>query len=149
MAKATAEEAALTKQKIIDAAVSITLEQGFEEATLGNLAKYIGMSRSGITCHFRYKTDISEAIEPELSAILYASIDFSSCQSFEDSWMSATESNPKFRACIASMGPVIPSSVGFERLVKKIENGEHQQKRNTVYKCLGYSLVEIDRIWRA
>ncbi|MGF1765666.1 TetR family transcriptional regulator [Aliivibrio kagoshimensis] len=148
MAKATAEEAALTKQKIIDTAVSITLTQGFKEVTLGNLAKHIGISRSGINCHFQYKADIAAAIEPELTTILHASIDFSSCDSFEATWVRAIQFDVKFRSCIAALGPVIPSSIGFESLVKKINHGDLSHRQEKVYKCLGYALVEIDRIAR-
>lgn len=55
MAEATAEATELTRQKIIATALSITLEERFEHAMLGNLAKRIGMSQSGINAHFQYK----------------------------------------------------------------------------------------------
>lgn len=145
MAKSTAEDAERTKQRIMDKALEITLEQGFECATLGNIAKELGLSRSAITGHFKHKVDIASAIEPYLSKIIHDIIDFSDCYSFSSTWIEALHTSSEFRASIAALGPVVPVSEGVEGLIELINKGSEPEKRDAVYRCIGYSLHYMDK----
>jgi len=146
MAKATAEEAALTRQKIIDTALSVTISEGFEKVTLGRLAKEIGMSRSGINTHFPHRRDIAEAVEPYLAKILFELLDFSSRQAFSKSWRIAVQSSAEFRASIAALGPITPPHTGFKGLVKLIDDPDKEAVAETIYNCLGYAVVYLSEL---
>lgn len=147
MAKSTVEEAAITRQKIIDAAMEITLSDGFESATLGNIAKKVGISRSGVNCHFAKKVDIARAIEPSIIQAIHSTIDFRSCETFSKTWIDAINTNQMFRGCISSLGAVIPPDEGFDSMVKLIEDDSSRgEKESIVYQCIGYALVEIQRL---
>ena len=143
MAKATAQEAALTRQKIIDTALLITLEQGFDKVTLGNIAKAIPMSRSGINTHFAKKDDIARELEPILTKILYQTLDFNSCEAFYHSWVKALHNSSEFRSSISVLGPIIPPDKGFTGLMALIQGEDKQMIEATIYRAIGYAVVNL------
>lgn len=146
MAKATAKEAARTRQKIIDAALAITINEGFEKVTLGRLAKAIGMSRSCINAHFPHRVNIANVLEPYLSKILYELLDFSSREAFSKSWRIAVQSDADFRASIAALGPIIPPHIGFKGLLELIDDPDKGAVTETIYNCLGYAVVYLSEL---
>lgn len=144
MAKSTAAEAAITRQKIIEMAVEITLYEGFEFVTLGELAKRIGMSRSGINAHFPKKQQIAEAIRPIIAKILYEQISLESPDEFYQSWVEGIDKNSKFVAAARSLGPIAPSGEAFEALIKKIKSEDKQKTADAIYRAFGYAVVHIE-----
>lgn len=143
MAKATQAEAAITRQKIVDAAMHITLTKGFEHVTIGNLGKIVGISRSGVNCHFKKKEDLIKVLEPRLSRILRDPLDFSSIEAFEASWKDALETNKNFAAAVKSCGPVIPSQKGMDSIASRID-ADTNAAMESVYKCIGYAVYHLD-----
>ncbi|MGF1911547.1 TetR/AcrR family transcriptional regulator [Vibrio kasasachensis] len=143
MAKATAEEAAKTRQKIIDTALDITLNEGFEHVTLGTLAKRIGMSRSGINCHFPRKEHIAEVLKPIIVKTLIENLDFGSCSDFYESWVNAIDHDPHFVAAVRALGPIVPVGDGFGGLQNRIQCTDNDLVKQTIYKAIGYSVVHI------
>lgn len=139
MAKSTQAEATITRQKILDAALDITLNKGFKFVTLGNLAKEVGITRSGINGHFKKKEDLIEIIIPILSKILEDPLDFSSTDAFYASWISALNSNKNFSAAVHACGPVIPPQKGMNGLIRKID-ADYDDAMNCVFKCIGYAV---------
>lgn len=144
MAKATAAEAAITRQKIIDAMLSITLEKGFEYVTLGSLAKEVGISRSGVSGHFPKRDDLILAIQPEIAKMLREQLCFDSPELFLESWKGSLESSEEFRALVRAIGPIIPVDKGFEGM-KRLINGDETEVLNSIYVALGYALVHLSK----
>jgi len=143
MAKSTVEEAAKTRQKIIDTALDITLNEGFEHITLGTLAKRIGMSRSGINCHFPRKEHIADVLRPIIAKTLVDNLEFASCSEFYESWVNAIDHNPHFVASVRALGPIVPVSEGFGGLKNRIQCTDKNLVEQTIYQAIGYSVVKI------
>jgi AcrR family transcriptional regulator len=140
MGKATTEEAAITRQKIIDTALAMTIEIGFEKTSLRAIAKAIPMSSSGINAHFPRKADIAKEIEPYLAQMLLDPLKFDSCDSFYDSWVSSLTNHKEFRAAVIALGPIVPTGKGMRKLMGLIECDDYEEARSTVYKAIGYSM---------
>ncbi|WP_411993561.1 TetR family transcriptional regulator [Agarivorans sp. DSG3-1] len=142
MAKSTQAEAAVTRQKIIDAAYHITIDKGFEHVTLGVLAKAVGITRSGINCHFKKKEDLVNVLEPIFSKMLTAPLDFSSTDAFYDSWKTALRCDHEFKAAVKACGPIIPPRKGIDGLINKL-HGPRQEVEDSVLKCIGYATYTL------
>lgn len=65
MARKTAEEAAITRQRILAAATELFSETGVIETTLEHIAQRANVSRGAIYWHFRGKQDLLKAIFDE------------------------------------------------------------------------------------
>lgn len=62
MARKTPEEAAATREALIDAAEQVFLEKGVSQATLADVATQAGMTRGAIYWHFKNKADLMYAM---------------------------------------------------------------------------------------
>lgn len=65
MARKTPEEAARTRQRILDAAVEVFARDGLANATLAQIAEQAGVSRGAIYWHFKGKQDLLQSILDE------------------------------------------------------------------------------------
>lgn len=62
MARVTAEEAARTRERLLDAALEVFFEQGVATPSLTVVAERAGMTRGAIYGHFRNKDDLFRAL---------------------------------------------------------------------------------------
>lgn len=62
MAKVTAEEAAKTRERLLDAALEVFSEQGVSRPSLTRVAERVGMTRGAIYGHFENKNDLFRAL---------------------------------------------------------------------------------------
>ena len=62
MARRTKEEAAETRERILDAALHVFSEKGYSQTTFVDIAKEIGLSKGAVYWHFKTKTDLLAAI---------------------------------------------------------------------------------------
>jgi len=62
MVRQTREEAAATREALLDAAERVFRDTGVAHATLADVAKAAGMSRGAVYWHFRDKTDLFNAM---------------------------------------------------------------------------------------
>ncbi|CAK1696727.1 HTH tetR-type domain-containing protein [Vibrio crassostreae] len=143
MGKVSSAKATITRQKIIDAAFETTLEDGFDKATLVQIAQRAGISSSGINAHFERKVDIARELIPMLSAIINDRLNFDSPTTFYSSWVQAIDNGGDFIAAIVACGPVIPKEKGVAALRRKIK-GDPDDVADCIYRCLGYAVVNID-----
>ena len=60
--KRTKEEAALTRQMVLDAALKVFSRKGFSQATLEEVAREAGLTRGAIYWHFKNKNEIFGAV---------------------------------------------------------------------------------------
>lgn len=58
MARKTREQALATRQRILDAAVEVFLEKGFQHSSLQNVAERAGVTRGAVYWHFRHRGDL-------------------------------------------------------------------------------------------
>lgn len=140
MGKATAEKAAITRQKIIDIAFEITMKEGFEKATFVHIARSAGISSSGINAHFARKSDIAEELVPIYSKIIKRPLRFDSPESFYQSWVIAFNTDKVFRSAIQTAGPIIPKLHGVKGLFDSI-SGKKDEVERCIYMCVGYAVV--------
>jgi len=68
MARKTKEEAAETRAKILMAALDLFTEKGYSHATLGSIAKRIGMTRGAVYWHFDGKPALLAALMDHVHA---------------------------------------------------------------------------------
>ena len=62
MARKTREQALATRQRILDAAVEVFLEKGFQHSSLQNVAEGAGVTRGAVYWHFRHRGDLLAAL---------------------------------------------------------------------------------------
>lgn len=62
MARVTAEEAARTRERLLDAALEVFYEQGVAKPSLTRVAERVGMTRGAIYGHFENKNDLFRAL---------------------------------------------------------------------------------------
>ncbi len=62
MVRKTKEDAELTRQRIIDAAIAVFLERGVSRSTLEHIALQAKVTRGAVYWHFKNKTEIFHAI---------------------------------------------------------------------------------------
>ncbi|HLW00906.1 MAG TPA: TetR family transcriptional regulator [Ktedonobacterales bacterium] len=67
MVRKTKEEAAATRQALLDAALIVFSQKGYTAATLEEIAEHAGVSRGAIYWHFRSKADLYNALVEETS----------------------------------------------------------------------------------
>lgn len=142
MGRASAAEAALTKQKIIDSAFEITLEQGFSRLTFSNLSDHCGVSRSGINTHFPKKADLLKVLKLKISQILMKQLNFTTTDAFFLSWVDGLSNNVEFKAAILAAGPIITTHEGVGRL-KRLIQGSEEDVIKCIYICIGYAVVNL------
>lgn len=65
MARKTAEEAAKTRDAVIDAALQVFAEKGFAGAQLDDIASRAGVTRGAVYHHFTDKTDLLQVVLAE------------------------------------------------------------------------------------
>lgn len=65
MARKTAEEAAKTRDAVIDAALRVFAEKGFAGAQLDDIASRAGVTRGAVYHHFTDKTDLLQVVLAE------------------------------------------------------------------------------------
>ncbi|MDB1126216.1 TetR/AcrR family transcriptional regulator [Vibrio algarum] len=143
MGRSSAAKAELTKQKIIESAFALTLNEGFEALTFTKLSNHCGVSRSGINRHFPKKNDIVKVLEPKLEKLLKAQMDFSSPSAFYKSWVDGLASNSEFRSALLAAGPIIPTDKGIRNL-KRLIKGSEAEVIKTIYMCIGYAVVNLN-----
>lgn len=137
---AISEKSARTKQKIIDTAFKITINEGFDKATLVHIAKMAGISSSGINAHFARKSDIAAELAPIYSEIIKRPLSFDSPEEFYQSWVFAFDNDNEFRAAILTAGPIIPKLNAVKGLFDLIVGDDEDVKR-CVYMCVGYAAI--------
>lgn len=142
MPRVSQQVAQQTKQRLINTAIQIVIEQGIDGLTFSHLAAEAGTSRSGISVHFKKKQDLLNAIAPLMRAKINAQLDFSSPQDFWASWVYSIENSGEFRNLIEHIGALYNSKVGFDALIDRIQ-GEHQDCVNIAYQAAGYAAVNI------
>jgi TetR/AcrR family acrAB operon transcriptional repressor len=62
MARRTKEEAAETRQQIIENAIAVFSRKGYSHTTFVDIAKHIGLSKGAVYWHFKTKTDLLVAL---------------------------------------------------------------------------------------
>lgn len=62
MARRTKEEAAETRQEILDTALDVFSRKGYSRTTFVDIAKQIGLSKGAVYWHFKTKTDLLVAL---------------------------------------------------------------------------------------
>ncbi|MDO6686057.1 MULTISPECIES: TetR/AcrR family transcriptional regulator [unclassified Agarivorans] len=134
------EKSERTKAKIIDAALRITMSEGFDKATFVHIAETAGISKSGINAHFKRKSDIAAKLAPIYIQMIKGPLNFNSTAAFYDSWVNSFNTNAQFRAAILSVGPIIPKLDGVKGLFDAI-NGQPEDVRRCVYMCIGFSVL--------
>jgi TetR/AcrR family transcriptional regulator, acrAB operon repressor len=67
MARKTPEEAALTRQRIVDAARQLFHHQGVSLTTLEQIARHAGVTRGAVYWHFKDKSDLISALRELLT----------------------------------------------------------------------------------
>ncbi|MGV2988126.1 TetR/AcrR family transcriptional regulator [Vibrio sp. E150_011] len=144
MAKATAEQAAQTRQRIVNVALDITIEDGFESATLGNIAKRLSISRSGVNAHFPRREHMAKELAPMIIHLIIEPLNFSSCEAFYDSWIYAINSNTLFRGAIRAIGPIVPSRQGIIDIADRIQCDDEERRLTTTYTAIGYAVAHLD-----
>ncbi|PMJ99537.1 TetR/AcrR family transcriptional regulator [Vibrio sp. 10N.261.55.A7] len=142
MGRASVAEAELTKQKIIDAAFKITLEQGFNQLTFSNLSDHCGVSRSGINRHFPKKADLIQVLKLKLNRVLMKHLDFTSTDAFYHSWVNGLSNNKEFKSAILAAAPIIPTREGVSNL-KHLIQGAEEEVLKCIYVCIGYAIVNL------
>jgi AcrR family transcriptional regulator len=140
--RASAAQAIITRQKIIDAAFDIALNEGFDKATFAYIAKKAGVSKSGINAHFDRKADIAKELEPLFAKIINEHLNYESTAAFSKTWQKAIDSEPNFVAAIIAFGPIMPTEKGIKGLQSKIQ-GQEQEVLDCIYHCIGYAVCNI------
>ncbi|MEZ9891896.1 TetR/AcrR family transcriptional regulator [Vibrio lentus] len=139
MGRASAAQAIITRQKIIDAAFDIALNEGFDKATFAYIAKKAGVSKSGINAHFDRKADIAKELEPLFAKIINEHLNYESTATFSKTWQKAIDSKPIFVAAIIAFGPIMPTKKGIKELQSKIQ-GEEKEVLDCIYHSIGYAV---------
>ncbi|MCE9686958.1 TetR family transcriptional regulator [Shewanella sp. AS16] len=94
MAKRSKAQTEQTINQIMDEALKQILTLGFDAMSYTTLSEATGISRTGISHHFPRKTDFLVRLDERIGRFFVASLDFSSVQALENSWMQAlTESH--------------------------------------------------------
>lgn len=141
MPRVSQEKAAQTRQKIIQAALRILIEQGEGALTFTNIAKEVGIARSGINGHFRKKSDLIDTIRPQISEIIIQQLDFTSANHFYDSWVHAIKTSLKFRNTISHAKIVFSTAAGINGL-KELLEGDDEAERY-ILMAIGYAVVYL------
>lgn len=141
MPRVSQEKAAQTRQKIIQAALNILIEQGEDALTFTNLAKEVGIARSGINCHFKKKCDLIDTIRPQISEIIMQELDFTSAKNFYDSWVNAIKTSRKFRNTISHAEIVFSTTAGIAGLKKSL--GGDDEAERYILMAIGYAVVYL------
>ncbi|UPW18682.1 MULTISPECIES: TetR/AcrR family transcriptional regulator [Agarivorans] len=129
-----------TRAKIIDAALKITMSEGFDKATFVHIAETAGISKSGINAHFKRKSDIAAQLAPIYIQMIKEPLNFDSTTDFYNSWVDSFNTNAQFKAAILSVGPIIPKLDGVKGLFDTI-NGHPEDVKRCVYMCVGFSVI--------
>lgn len=66
MARASAADAALTAQRVLDSAAELFTHRGFAEVSLDDVARAAGVTRGAVYHHYRNKTGLFEAVAARL-----------------------------------------------------------------------------------
>ena len=142
MPRVSQQVAKQTKQRIIDTALTLVISQGADKLTFTQLALAAGISRSGISAHFKKKQDIIDAIAPLMRDKINAQLDFSSPQNFWRAWVSSIESSEEFRNLIEHIGTLYNNKAGFEALIARIQ-GDRDACTAIAYQAAGYAAVNL------
>ncbi|MGF1760882.1 TetR/AcrR family transcriptional regulator [Photobacterium sagamiensis] len=142
MPRVSQAEAAKTRQKIIEVAFDIIMNEGFENFTFSKVTKRVGITRSGINAHFKLKSDLLAELTPLFSAIISKPLIFSSPELFFTSWVYAINNNNEFIKAIVNAEPVIPKSSGLNRLLSKIK-GDSKEVECCIYMSIGYAVMNL------
>ncbi|MFS1936414.1 TetR/AcrR family transcriptional regulator, partial [Vibrio splendidus] len=141
--RASAAQAIITRQKIIDAAFDIALSEGFDKANpFAYIAKKAGVFQSGINAHFDRKADIAKELEPMFAKIINEHLSHESTAAFSKTWHTAINSEPNFVATIIAFGPIMPTEKGIKGPQSKIQ-GEEQEVLDCIHHCIGYAVCNI------
>ncbi|ROS01861.1 TetR family transcriptional regulator [Sinobacterium caligoides] len=152
MARKSAAEAALTKQKIADTIVALTVKEGFDSVSYTRLSRETGVSRSGIANHFPDKRSMIEAFQGQIFGIFTKYLDLSSRESFMASWLKAL-SHDEFRNILLlifiHMGTSINGDMnlkavnGVNRLMGFIEGSLGDEGIEVLELLLGKTLLNV------
>src|SRR5262245_1499326 len=75
MARRTKEDAAATREQLLDAAERVFRENGVTRTTLAEIAQAAGVTRGAVYWHFRDKADLFEAMCARATSPLEAMLD--------------------------------------------------------------------------
>lgn len=145
MPRVSQQQARITRQRIIESALHIILNEGIDSLTFSHLANKANIARSGINGHFKKKSDIIQAVHPRLSAIIYDALDFSSPNTFYDSWTHAIVNNHIFRQAISSTDAFVDTDTGINSLIKAFKSGAREDIEKTIYMAMGYAIVHLPK----
>ena len=144
MAKNTAEGALLTRARIIEVAFEISMNEGFEKATLARISKLVGITRSGVNAHFKKKSEIAAELAPIYADIIRKPLCFDSPIEFWRSWVDAFDNNETFRKAILTAGGAIPKLDGINGLFDAIQ-GDPEEVKMCAYQCIGYTVIHSEK----
>ena len=135
--KRTAEEAAQTRQSILDAALAVFSQKGYHAATLADIAQAAEVTRGAIYHHFGNKAKLYEALLNEASAIgsdtvQQAMAEGSSfaeiCALILQKSLAVVESNPQMRQIMT----LSLFKTGFDPELAELDAARQQQAITTV-----------------
>lgn len=99
MARNTKQGSLLTENVVHQTIIDSMLNDGWEHITYGNLAKKVGLTRSGIQRIVPTKEIMIETFEQALLNYVITKIDDSSLEKIKSSWLSSLQ-DKKFANCI-------------------------------------------------
>lgn len=91
MARITAEEKARKKQAMDDKIVSIFMTEGWASVTYDRLAKEFNTRKSSIQAYYPSNIMFATALQGKVMPMVIPLLDFTTKQSFVDSWLTAYE----------------------------------------------------------
>ncbi len=129
MARKTAEEAAKTRDGVIDAALRVFAERGFAGAQLDDIASRAGVTRGAVYHHFTDKTDLLQVVLAERWTVATAPLlepleklkGRPAIEGFLVAYLEALEKNETLRALLvlSSSGELPATIVGEGREEKQ------------------------------
>lgn len=144
MPRVSQHQATLTKQRIIDAALNIVLNNGLDALTFTNIANKAEIGRSNINNHFKKKHDLIGELRPLLANVIVKPLRFTSTDDFYLSWQQAIKTNREFGHAISVAEPFFSQEQGIAGLKNLFKPGEPNVE-NTIYMAIGYALVNLPK----
>ncbi|MFT5719678.1 MAG: hypothetical protein ACI9T7_003893 [Oleiphilaceae bacterium] len=142
MPRVSQKKAAQTRARILEGACQIIIEQGGEALTFTNLAQQVGISRSGINCHFKKKAELLAEIRPCFKALILQPLSFTSGERFYLSWVKAVKADKQYQNMIKYAGTLSSPAEGLLGF-KKLISGNADDVERYVYMAIGFAAVYL------
>lgn len=137
--RATSEQ---TKERIIETAAHIVLNEGFEHLTFTNIAKEANISRSSTNTHFKNKEDLIEAIKPKVGEVIVPLFCYDSPEKFLESWKKVYLTDPHAQKLLYNTRHLVSSNEGIDGLISLIQGEDREKVEEVVLYCIGYSMYK-------